>query len=122
MPVTKGPTHSRAARPSIEVKFRSWTADSSAADREEQRLKDASTVSSSISRRWAIIAAGFGLLLLLKWIDPATVPVVALILVTAVAIAGNLAVISIARTGTYRWWLVYCLAVMDRLIRVGAKR
>ncbi len=117
--MTKDPTHSGAPRSSIEAKFRSWTAESSAADREEQRLKDAATVSSSISRRWAIIAAGLGLLLLLKWIDPATVPVVALIVVTALAFAANLAVITIDRTGTYRWWLVYCLAVTDLLI-VGA--
>ncbi len=119
MPLTKDPTHSRASRPSIEAKFRSWTAESSAADREEQRLKDAATVSSSIKRRWGIIVAGLGFLLLLKWIDPATVPVVALIVVTAVAIAANLAVITIDRTGTYRWWLVFCLAVTDLLI-VGA--
>ena len=117
--MTKDPTYSRAARASIEAKFRSWTAGSSAADREEQRLKDAATVSSSISRRWAIIAAGFALLLLLNWVDPAAVPVVVLIVVTAVAIAANLAVISIGRTGTYRWWLVYCLVITDVLI-VGA--
>lgn len=119
MPVTKDPPHSRASHPSTEAKFRAWTAESSAADSEEQRLKAAATVSSSIRRRWAIIAVGFGLLLLLKWGDPATIPVVALIVVTAVAIAANLAVISINRTGKYRWWLVYCLVITDILI-VGA--
>ena len=50
---------------------------------------------------------------------PTNVPIVVLAAVTAVAIAVNLAVVSMDRSSTYRWWLVYVLAAMDLLI-VGA--
>ena len=102
--------------PSIEARFRSWTAGFSAGDLDEQRLRDKAAVSSSIRRRWAIIAAGFAFLVLT---DPTNVPIVALTAVTAVAIAANLAVVSMDRSGTYRWWMVYALAVIDLFI-VGA--
>ena len=116
--MTKDSTSAKP-KPSIEARFRAWTAGFSADDLDEQRLRDKAAVSSSIRRRWAIIAAGFAYLVLLRLTGPTNVPIVVLAAVTAVAIAVNLAVVSMDRSSTYRWWLVYVLAVIDLLI-VGA--
>ena len=116
MPVT---SDSPASRPSNKARFRPWRAEFSADDLKEQRLKDLATVKNSIRRRWAIIAAGVALLLLLRWSNPTQVFLVALIAVSASAIAANLAVVAIDRSGVYRRWLVYALAIIDLFI-VGA--
>jgi methyl-accepting chemotaxis protein len=106
-------------RPSIEARFRSWTAEFSAVDLDEQRLKDAGIVRASIKRRWGIIVAGAVLLAAVKWAnltDASGLTIAVTLIVSAVA---NLGVISVARAGTFTWWLIYCLAVIDILI-VGA--
>jgi len=56
-----------AKRPSIEVRFRAWTAEPSAVAIDEQHLKDAETVSHFTKHRWGILGAGLILLVALKW-------------------------------------------------------
>lgn len=108
-----------AKRPSMEARFRAWTAESSAVAIDEQHLKDAETVARGTKRRWGIIGAGLLLLVALKWANISDFTAAHGGAVLVAAIAANLAAVSIARFGIFAWWFVYCSAVLDILI-VGA--
>jgi methyl-accepting chemotaxis protein len=107
------------SRPSIEARFRSWTAEFSAVAYDEQRLKDAETVAVSVPRRWGIVAAGALLVVGLRLAQLNAAPWIALVTVVAVSSTANLTVHWISRSNRAPWWLIYCLAVVDILI-VGA--
>lgn len=108
-----------AKRPSMEARFRAWTAQSSAVAIDEQHLKDAETVARGTKRRWGIIGAGLILLAALRWANISDFTAVHGGAVLVIAIAANLAAVFIARSGVFAWWFVYCSAVLDILI-VGA--
>ncbi len=108
-----------AKRPSMEARFRPWIAESSRVAIDEQHLKDADTVARGTKRRWGIIGAGLILLVALKWVNISDFTATLGGAVVVVAIAANLAALSIARFGIFAWWLIYCSAALDILI-VGA--
>ena len=107
------------ARPSIEARFRSWSAEFSAVDLDELRLKDAEIVRASIQRRWGIIVGGAGLLVGAKWLGLTDATTLAIMVTLAAAAVANVGVVSVARAGAFSWWLVYCLAVIDIAIVGG---
>ncbi len=97
----------------MEAWFRAWTAESSAAAIDEQHLKDAETVARGTKRRWGIIGAGLILLVALKWANISDFTAAHGGAVLVVAIVANLAAMSIARSGNFAWWFVYCSAALD---------
>ncbi len=115
----KDPNPTSAKRPSMEARFRPWIAESSALAIDEQHLEDAETVARGMKRRWGIIGAGLILLVALKWVNSSDFTATLGGAVLVVAIATNLAAVSIARSGIFAWWFVYCSAAFDILI-VGA--
>ncbi len=113
------PNPTLANRPSMEARLRPWIAESSAVAIDEQHLKDAGTVARGTKRRWGIIGAGLILLVALKWANISDFTATLGGAVLVVAIAANLTAVSIARSGNFAWWFVYCSATLDILI-VGA--
>ncbi len=108
-----------AKQPSMEARFRAWTAESSAGAIDEQHLKDGATVARATKRRWGIIGTGLILLVALQWANISDFTAAHGGAVLIVAIAANLAAEYIVRSGVLAWWFVYCSAVLDILI-VGA--
>jgi methyl-accepting chemotaxis protein len=88
-------------------------------DLDEQRLKDAEIVRASIQRRWGIIVAGTVLLAGAKWTGLTDATTLVIILTLTAAAVANIGVVSVARAGTFSWWLVYCLALIDIAIVGG---
>lgn len=103
-------------RPSVQTRLRAWTGDYSADGLNEQLQKDAQTISVSVTRRWAIIAAGLALVLGLKWVGHTDVSGAVVGTVTLGAVVLNLTVLAIVRSELYRWWFVYCMAGLDILV------
>ena len=100
-------------RPSIQTRLRAWTGEYSSVALDEQLQKDAQTISTSITRRWAIIGAGLTLVLSLKWMGYTDVSGGIVGVVTFGAVGLNLAVLAIVRSELYGWWFVYCMAALD---------
>jgi len=79
----------------------------------EQQLKDQVTFRLSIRRRWWMIGVGGLLLSLGRLVGHLSVSYATILAVVAVAAAINLAVTGVLRSGWYRWWQVYALALID---------
>lgn len=100
-------------RRSIAARVRGWTAEEDAG---EQRLKDQVTFRLSIRRRWGMVGVGAFLLVLSRGVGFVRVSYPVIAAVVAVAALLNLLVASVLRTGWYRWWHVYALALIDVLL------
>lgn len=104
------PVPPRPSRRSMAARIRGWTAD---VDVAEQQLKDQVTFRLSMRRRWWMIAVGALLLALGRLVGALTVPYVTVAIIVAAAAAINLAISGVLRSGWYRWWQVYALALID---------
>ena len=104
------------SRRSIAARIRGWSVE---ADPAEQQLKDRVTFRLSVRRRWWMIAVGASVLALGRMAGAAPVSYGTVAAVTAAAVAINVVIAGVLRSGWYRWWLVYVLALIDVLL-VGA--
>ncbi|MBI2403914.1 MAG: methyl-accepting chemotaxis protein [Gemmatimonadetes bacterium] len=100
----------RPSRRSIAARMRGWSAEDDVA---EQQLKDRVTFRLSVRRRWWMIGVGAFLLPLSRLVGFVPVSYVTIVAVVAVAAAINLAIAGVLRSGWYRWWQVYALALID---------
>lgn len=110
MTAPEAPRHSRR---SIAARIRGWAAEDDVA---EQRLKDQVTFRLSVRRRWWMIGVGAFLLGLSRLVGYVPVSYATIMAVVAAAAAINLAVGGTLRSGWYRWWQVYALALIDVLL------
>ncbi|MBI3081973.1 MAG: hypothetical protein HYY94_03515, partial [Gemmatimonadetes bacterium] len=100
----------RPSRRSIAARMRGWSAEDDVA---EQQLKDRVTFRLGVRRRWWMIGVGACLLPLSRLVGFVPVSYVTIVAVVAVAAAINLAIAGVLRSGWYRWWQVYALALID---------
>jgi methyl-accepting chemotaxis protein len=100
----------RPSRRSLAARLRGWSVEDDVA---EQQLKDQVTIRQSVHRRWWMIGVGAFLLALSRLVGYVPVSYFTIVVVVAVAAAINLAVASVLRSGWYRWWQVYALALID---------
>ncbi len=107
------PEAPRRLQRSMAARLRGWTADD---DPGEQRLKDQVTLQQSLRRRWWMIGVGAFVLVLSRLVGYVRVSPATIAAVVAGAAVINLAVGAVLRTGWYRWWQVYGLALLDVLL------
>ena len=103
----------RPSRRSIAARLRGWSVEDEVA---EQHLKDQVTFRQSVRRRWWMIGVGAFLLALSRLVNYGAVSYVTIVAVVAAAAAINLAVAGVLRSGWYRWWQVYVLALIDLVL------
>ncbi len=108
--MTAPPIPPRPSRRSIAARIRGWSTE---ADVAEQQLKDQVTFRLSVRRRWWMIGVGAFVLALSRLVGAVGVSYVAVAAVVAVAAAINLTIAGVLRSGWYRWWQVYALALID---------
>lgn len=108
--MTESQVPSRPRWRSIAARIRGWETEDDIA---EQQLKDQVTFRLSVRRRWWMIGVGAFFLLLSRLVGYAPVSYLTIAAVVAVAGAVNLAIAAVVRSGWYRWWQVYVLALVD---------
>jgi methyl-accepting chemotaxis protein len=99
-----------SSRRSIAARIRGWVGEE---DARQQRLKDEVGFRQSVRRRWWMIATG-GFLLLLgrSTVDlPVSYRAIGGLVLGAAVVNGAIA--AVLRSGWYRWWHVYALALVD---------
>lgn len=105
-----GPVSSPPSWPSIAARITGWAGEQEAG---EQRLKDEVGFRQSVRRRWWMIAVGGVLLALGRSVMGLPVSYSAIGGLVLAAAAVNAAVGGVLRSGWYRWWHVYVLALLD---------